>query len=553
MKKRLVIFSAVIIVVALFNSSIIMAQNIAPYWSLTGNSNATAASKLGTTNAINLGIFTNNLERMRINTAGQVGIGTTAPIARLHVNSASGGDALRVQINGSTKLLVHSAGGVSIGANINPPANGLYVAGKVAIGLTTASSFNLHVVGSTFISNVLNVGNGGIFSYNSAGTGVYGSGTNYGIYGTSTSSGIGVYGTGYTYGVQGYSSSSTGVYGDGSFGVYGRGTNTGIYGTGSSYGVQGNSSGGYGVYSSSYSGIAVYGTSNSNIGGYFFSSLSHGLWAATSSTAAGAYAGVFQGNVFTYNAYITSDKNLKKNIQEFGDAMSIINKLKPKNYEFRDDGKYASLQLPKGNHYGFLAQDLEEVLPELVRDAPLRINNSKAVSQPTVAIQPGEVATPILNPQQEATEVIKTKGVNYIELIPIVIKGMQELNAANKILKEENNLIKQELADLRQLITDLTKGQTGNTTTKASAYLEQNIPNPVTGNTIIRYQVPVTTASAKVTITNAAGQLIKTIMIVDKGAGQFNFNSAALAAGTYHYSLWVEGKQADTKRLIIAR
>jgi flagellar hook assembly protein FlgD len=65
--------------------------------------------------------------------------------------------------------------------------------------------------------------------------------------------------------------------------------------------------------------------------------------------------------------------------------------------------------------------------------------------------------------------------------------------------------------------------------------------------------VPVAATSAKVTITNAAGQLIKTILIVDKGAGQVNFNSAALAAGTYNYSLWVEGKQADTKRLIITR
>ncbi len=552
MKKSLAVFSAVIIVAALFNSSRIMAQNIAPYWSLAGNSNATAASKFGTTNAINLGIFTNNLERMRITTAGLVGIGTTTPNARLNINSAAGSDALRAQVNGSTKLLVHSAGGVSIGANINPPANGLYVAGKVAIGLTTASSFNLHVVGGAYISNVLNVGNGGIFSYNSAGTGVYGSGSNYGIYGSSLSSGTGVYGTGFSYGVQGYSSGSTGVYGDGSIGVYGRGTDMGTYAIGSTYGVFGFG-GRFGVYGYSSSGVAVYGTSDNNIGGYFFSGAGHGLWAQTSSTAGGVYAGVFQGNVYTYNAYVTSDKNLKKNIQEFGDAMSIINKLKPKNYEFRNDGKYASLQLPKGNHYGLLAQDLEEVLPDLVRDAPLRINNSKAVSQPAVPLQPGDASAQTLNPQQEATEMINTKGVNYIELIPIVIKGMQELNAENKNLKEENNLIKQELADLRQVITDLKNGQTGNTSTKASAYLEQNIPNPVTGNTIIRYQVPVTTTSAKVTITNAAGQLIKTIMIVDKGAGQFNFNSAALAAGTYHYSLWIEGKQADTKRLVIAR
>ncbi len=552
MKNRLFVFFAATTIVALLGSSILQAQNTSPYWSLAGNSNATSTAKLGTTNAINLRILTNNLERIRVSTAGLVGINTTAPNARLHLNSATGENAFRAQINGSTKFLVHSGGGVAIGASVNPPANGLYVAGKVAIGLTTASSFNLHVVGSTFISNVLNVGNGGIFSYNSAGTGVYGSGTNYGIYGTSTSSGIGVYGTGYTYGVQGYSSNSTGVYGDGSFGVYGRGTSTGIYGVGSTYGVQGYSSGGYGVYSISSNGIAVYGSSDNNIGGYFFSGASHGLWAATSSTAGGVYAGVFQGNVFTYNAYITSDKNLKKNIQEFGDAMSIINKLKPKNYEFRSDGKYASLQLPKGNHYGLLAQDLEEILPDLVRDAPLRINNPKA-TQPAAPLLPGENGQTV-NQQQAATEVINTKGVNYIELIPIVIKGLQELNAENKNLKEENNAIKEELAELRQLLMDLKNGKIETKTKKAaSAFLEQNIPNPAAGHTTIRYYMPVTAASAKVTITTAEGQLVKTIIINNKGAGQVSFNSATFAAGTYNYSLWVEGKQVETKHLIIAR
>ena len=64
------------------------AQNSCPYWSLAGNSNATSTSKLGTTNAIILRIVTNNLERMRVSTSGNVGIGTTGPSGKLHINSA---------------------------------------------------------------------------------------------------------------------------------------------------------------------------------------------------------------------------------------------------------------------------------------------------------------------------------------------------------------------------------------------------------------------------------------------------------------------------------
>ncbi|MEJ7676439.1 MAG: hypothetical protein WKG06_00870 [Segetibacter sp.] len=115
------------------------AQNTSPYWSLAGNSNATSTSKLGTTNAINLRLLTNNAERMRITTTGNVGIGTTNPTERLHINSASGTNALRVQVNGSTKLLVHKDGGVSIGSYVTPPANGLYVSRNVKIGTSTPS------------------------------------------------------------------------------------------------------------------------------------------------------------------------------------------------------------------------------------------------------------------------------------------------------------------------------------------------------------------------------------------------------------------------------
>src|SRR5258706_1481054 len=69
------------------------AQNTSPYWSLVGNSNATSSSKLGTTNAIDLRLFTNNSEKMRINTAGAVGIGTTAPSgsAKLDITSVTRG------------------------------------------------------------------------------------------------------------------------------------------------------------------------------------------------------------------------------------------------------------------------------------------------------------------------------------------------------------------------------------------------------------------------------------------------------------------------------
>jgi hypothetical protein len=58
-------------------------------WLLNGNNNATSMSKLGTRNAVNLHIVTNNNERMSIMSAtGNVGIGQTLPSEKLDVAGA---------------------------------------------------------------------------------------------------------------------------------------------------------------------------------------------------------------------------------------------------------------------------------------------------------------------------------------------------------------------------------------------------------------------------------------------------------------------------------
>jgi hypothetical protein len=72
------------------------------------------------------------------------GFGSNNPSAKVHVNTVAGQDALRVQVNGSTKLFVQSGGGVSIGSSTTAPSNGLYVSGPVGIGVAPGS-FRLKV------------------------------------------------------------------------------------------------------------------------------------------------------------------------------------------------------------------------------------------------------------------------------------------------------------------------------------------------------------------------------------------------------------------------
>ena len=59
-------------------------------------------------------------EVMRINSAGNVGIGTTIPNSKLHINESTTNPALRVQINGGTQFIVANNGSVALYNNAAP-------------------------------------------------------------------------------------------------------------------------------------------------------------------------------------------------------------------------------------------------------------------------------------------------------------------------------------------------------------------------------------------------------------------------------------------------
>lgn len=620
-----------------FVSFFSQAQNSSPFWSLAGNSNANSVSKLGTTTADPLNLTTANTTRLVIAANGNVGIGTTTPQQRLHVEGA-----LNQAIFVSTTALGSTSGSGMIGyAKALPTAAGqrlgyfllgsrgggqstfnaagmvgyagnswsgtshpAYLAfettpqgsatrqermridqnGNVGIGTTSPGAL-LHAQGagtavygnstsgsygvygkSSYLGVFGDGGTYGVYGYSSDYYGVYGySGTGYGIYGSSTSSysdngSTGVYGSGYygvhgigTYGVWGESKNYLGVYGSGvSYGVYGSASSTssgyGLYGVSGYIGAYASGTS-YGFYGVSTNGIGARASSDNNLGGSFYSTNYYGLRAGTGLTSQN-WAGVFDGSVYTFGTYQTSDRKLKKNISEFTRAMDIIAQLKPKRYEFIREGKLATLHLPEGKHYGLIAQELQEVLPELVKELDDDLTYQQVTDKPVViTAASGKEA---IEPQKASVEKTKDnltiKAVNYTELIPIMIKGLQELNEKNKEIDE----LKAEVAELRKMMLEMKSGRS-DVTTLSSAYVTQNTPNPTRGTTIIGYHVPEGAAMAKLTLVNQKGQILKEVNLTSRGVGQVSLNTAALPSGVYTYTLWIDGQQAASKQLVVAK
>ncbi|HBI81495.1 MAG TPA: hypothetical protein DDY04_06050 [Bacteroidales bacterium] len=90
-------------------------------------------------------------------------------------------------------------------------------------------------------------------------------------------------------------------------------------------------------------------------------------------------------------------------------------------------------------------------------------------------------------------------------------------------------------------------------TNSNSATLEQNTPNPFTQKTEIRFFIPEAFSHAMIYIYNMRGMQIKSISIPEKGYGTITINGSDLQAGMYLYTLIVDGKEVDTKRMILTQ
>jgi len=84
-----------------------------------------------------------------------------------------------------------------------------------------------------------------------------------------------------------------------------------------------------------------------------------------------------------------------------------------------------------------------------------------------------------------------------------------------------------------------------------AATLEQNTPNPFYKNTIIKYKLPSSVKNAVINIYNANGEMLKTINITAKGSGQINLDAAEFSAGTYYYTLVMDGVKSGSNKMII--
>ena len=217
----------------------------------------------------------------------------------------------------------------------------------------------------------------------------------------------------------------------------------------------------------------------------------------------------------------TSDATMKTNIRDMSYGLDAIMKLHPVSYQWKSDQSYTKL--------GVIAQEIQKVLPEVVRDWDYVIDETTGVK----------------------TKVASQKlGVMYDDIIPVLIKGMQEQQELIAGLQSTVNNLQSEVQALK---SGSSSGMKNSTAELSGARLEQNFPNPFDQSTTIHYFLPENAVNAFIQLVSLKGEIIQSVPLAGAGNGQVIVRATELQAGNYQYSLIIDGRIIDTKQLNIAK
>ncbi|MGL5889050.1 MAG: T9SS type A sorting domain-containing protein, partial [Bacteroidia bacterium] len=150
-------------------------------------------------------------------------------------------------------------------------------------------------------------------------------------------------------------------------------------------------------------------------------------------------------------------------------------------------------------------------------------------------------------------------SVNYGAITPLLVEGMK--TQQDQIAAQEQKITTQQ-AEIDLLRTEIA-AMKGNTTVNRDGVqaplevnpslgvLQQNVPNPFNQQTVINFTVAENAGVATMAIYDLNGRQIRAEQLNQRGKGQYVINANELAPGMYIYTLIVDGKAADSKRMIV--
>lgn len=130
---------------------------------------------------------------------------------------------------------------------------------------------------------------------------------------------------------------------------------------------------------------------------------------AIGSFGSGDYRLYINGSIYASSGWYSSDMKFKENISSIESPLNKILNIQGVSFNWKTK-EYKEKEFPEGKHYGVIAQDIEKVLPEVVKTVKVKLNDKELEEE--------------------------EKSVAYFELIPILIEAIKEQAQKIERLKE---------------------------------------------------------------------------------------------------------------------
>ena len=261
---------------------------------------------------------------------------------------------------------------------------------------------------------------------------------------------------------------------------------------------------------------------------------------------------IFNTNLRVNGVNITSDARLKENIQTLQNPLNIVSQLNGVSYNYKlseinkyreqDASKFTEVQNMQNGisnelslntgltgkenedklyqnavdrkeaedasrkRIGFLAQDIEKVLPELVQ-----------------------------------TDENGVKSIDYIGFIPLIVESLKEMQQTIQAQQNEIDI-------LQSLLPEESKSLLRSTSTDNIVIEGAKLYNRAGSS--VSYTLPSTFANAYLQVFDIAGRMLKKITLTTAN-DIVEINPTEIGLGTFIYVLYVDGQKADTLKKFV--
>lgn len=216
----------------------------------------------------------------------------------------------------------------------------------------------------------------------------------------------------------------------------------------------------------------------------------------------------------------TMNQPTQENARTINNALQKIKQINGVTYL----GKTANERTANTEQMGFVAEDLEKVLPELVA--------------------------------KDEDEIFY---VNYDGFVPVIVEAMKE---QEKVISSQAELIENQEKQIADLVTRMSnlensinapKMDSPNNIDKAAdgVVLKQNTPNPASQVTTITYEIPQIYKAVSLNIYDMNGKILLTESVNGKTSSEIDIST--FTNGTYIYTLVANDKVIATQKMIVKK